>query len=50
MRIAVGCDHRGITLKKKIIELLTEAKHEYEDCGTYTGECEPHNTAQDACR
>jgi len=35
MRIAIGCDHRGIDLKKSIIGLLTELGHSYEDLGTY---------------
>jgi ribose 5-phosphate isomerase B len=35
MRIAVGCDHRGLNLKKQIMELLAELGHEYEDFGCY---------------
>jgi ribose 5-phosphate isomerase B len=35
MRIAIGCDHRGLTLKKKIIELLQELGYEYDDLGCY---------------
>ena len=35
MRIAIGCDHRGVNLKKAIIELLTEEGHSYEDFGCY---------------
>jgi ribose 5-phosphate isomerase B len=35
MRIAIGCDHRGIGLKQFIIGLLTELGHSYEDLGTY---------------
>ncbi len=34
MRIALGCDHRGVELKRKIAELLTEMGHSYEDFGT----------------
>ena len=36
MRIAIGCDHRGLNLKQLIIKLISEAKHTYEDFGCYT--------------
>ena len=36
MRIAIGCDHRGIQFKKSVIEVLNKAGHEVEDFGTYT--------------
>lgn len=35
MRIAIGCDHRGLNLKKHTIDLLSELGHEYEDFGCY---------------
>ncbi|MFQ6122558.1 MAG: ribose 5-phosphate isomerase B [Dehalococcoidales bacterium] len=38
MRIAIGCDHRGLSLKQLIIKLLTEIKCSYEDFGTYTAD------------
>lgn len=38
MRIAIGCDHRGLALKQLVIRLLTEAGHSYEDFGCYTEE------------
>ncbi len=38
MRIAIGCDHRGLDLKKSIIKLITEMGHSYEDFGSYTAE------------
>jgi len=38
MRIAVGCDHRGLEAKQFVIKLLTEAGHSYKDFGTYTTE------------
>jgi ribose 5-phosphate isomerase B len=38
MRIAVGSDHRGFTIKEKIIELLKRLQHEVIDVGTYTSE------------
>ena len=36
MRIAIGCDHRGLNLKQCIIKLISEAGHSYEDFGCYT--------------
>ena len=36
MRIAIGCDHRGLNLKQFIIRLITEAGHGYEDFGCHT--------------
>ena len=36
MRIAIGCDHRGLNLKQFIMKLITEAGHSYEDFGCYT--------------
>jgi len=38
MRIAIGCDHRGLELKKQIIELIAAAGHSYQDFGCYTTE------------
>ena len=38
MRIAIGCDHRGLSPKQFIIKLITEAEHSYEDFGCYTTE------------
>ncbi len=38
MRIAIGCDHRGLELKKLVIKLITEAGHSYKDFGCYTTE------------
>ena len=38
MRIAIGCDHRGVGLKQSIIKLITEAGHEYGDFGCYTAD------------
>lgn len=35
MRIAIGCDHRGLNLKRSIAELLSELGHECEDFGCY---------------
>jgi len=38
MRIAIGCDHRGVNLKQDIIKVITDAGHSYEDYGCYTTE------------
>ena len=35
MRIALGCDHRGLKLKQVIIGLLDELGHDYQDFGGY---------------
>lgn len=35
MRIAIGCDHRGLNLKREIIDLLSQLGHSYEDFGCY---------------
>ena len=36
MRIAIGCDHRGLDLKQFIVRLITEMGHSYSDFGCYT--------------
>jgi len=38
VRIAIGCDHRGLDLKRLVIKLVEEAGHSYEDFGCYTRE------------
>jgi ribose 5-phosphate isomerase B len=38
VRIALGCDHRGLKLKQVIIGLLTELGHDYHDFGCYTSD------------
>lgn len=38
MRIAIGCDHRGLNLKQFIMKLITEMGYAYEDFGCYTAE------------
>jgi ribose 5-phosphate isomerase B len=38
MRIAIGCDHRGLDIKQAIMKLLTEKGYIYEDCGVYSTE------------
>ncbi|MGD0352083.1 MAG: ribose 5-phosphate isomerase B [Dehalococcoidia bacterium] len=36
MRIALGCDHRGLALKQTIMSLLDELGHDYQDFGGYS--------------
>jgi len=38
MRIALGCDHRGLKLKQAIMELLDKLIHDYQDFGCYDNE------------
>jgi ribose 5-phosphate isomerase B len=38
MRIAIGCDHRGLDLKQSIMKQITEMGHSYEDFGSYTAD------------
>lgn len=38
MRIALGCDHRGLRFKQNIISMLSEWGHSWEDFGTYDAE------------
>ena len=36
MRVAIGCDHRGLNLKQSVIKSITDAGHSYEDSCCYT--------------
>ena len=36
MRIAIGSDHRGCTLKADVMKILAEEGYEYQDFGCYT--------------
>ena len=36
MKIAVACDHGGLTLKNALIAYLEKKGHEVKDFGTYT--------------
>ena len=38
MNIVIGCDHRGLELKRFIIKIIGEAGCSYEDFGCYTDE------------
>ena len=36
MKIAIGCDHRGIIVKDAVVKLVTEAGHSYQDFGCHS--------------
>ncbi|RIK81990.1 MAG: ribose 5-phosphate isomerase B [Planctomycetota bacterium] len=36
MKIAIGSDHRGFTVKGKVVDLLKRLGHEVEDVGTHS--------------
>ncbi|TET25833.1 MAG: ribose 5-phosphate isomerase B [Dehalococcoidia bacterium] len=36
MRIAIGCDHRGLELKQFVIKQVAGGGHSFEDFGSYT--------------
>ncbi|MCD6452817.1 MAG: ribose 5-phosphate isomerase B [Dehalococcoidales bacterium] len=38
MRIAIGCDHRGLDVKQFVIKLVTDIGHSSQDFGCYTTE------------
>jgi len=38
VRIAIGCDHRGLNLKQFVIKLTAESGHTCEDFGCYTAD------------
>jgi ribose 5-phosphate isomerase B len=38
MKIAIGCDHAGLELKKEIIYILDDLSIEFTDYGTYSPE------------
>ena len=38
MKISVGSDHRGVQVKQKILELLTQLGHETNDVGVETAD------------
>ena len=38
MRIALGCDHRGLALKQAIMPLLQNLGHSYHDFGCYSSD------------
>jgi len=36
MRIAIGCDHRGLELKQLVMEKLAQMGHSYQDFGCFS--------------
>lgn len=38
MKIAIGCDHRGVDLKNSLVKYLVKKGHKIEDFGSYTKE------------
>jgi len=38
MRVALGCDHRGLGIKRAIMEFLGTLNHGYHDFGSYGGD------------
>jgi ribose 5-phosphate isomerase B len=38
MKIAVGCDHRGLEFKKNVIDIIVKIGHQAEDLGAYTSD------------
>ena len=38
MRIAIGCDHRGLSLKQAVIKLLNDVGYSCQDFGGYTSD------------
>jgi len=38
LRIAVGCDHNGLELKRAILNLLSSLGHQHHDFGCYTSD------------
>ena len=38
MRIALGCDHRGLKIKQAIVEFLPELNYSYQDFGCYSAD------------
>ena len=38
MKVALGCDHGGFSLKETLLALLNQLGHDVVDCGTMNGE------------
>ncbi len=38
MKIAIGCDHAGFTLKETVLQTVKRLGHEVTDCGTFSCE------------
>ena len=41
MKIALGSDHGGLELKRKVFEFLKSKNYECTDCGTYDDKSVP---------
>lgn len=51
MRIAVGCDHAGLALKRELVAWLAEGGHDLEDVGTHdTASCDYPDFAEQVAR
>ena len=51
MRIAIGCDHRGLDLKKAVINDLSQMGHSYQDFGSFSDEAVDYpDIAQDVAQ
>ena len=38
MKLAIGCDHAGLDLKKGLADYLSKTGHQVVDVGTYTAD------------
>ena len=38
MKISIGSDHRGVDLKSRVITLLEQVGHTFDDCGAYNSD------------
>lgn len=38
VRIAIGCDHRGLNIKQSVVKLVTKMGHSYKDFGCHTAD------------
>jgi len=36
MRIAIGCDHKGVDLKQLVVEKVAQMGHQYQDFGCFS--------------
>lgn len=51
MKIAIGSDHRGVTVRKKVAEILRQSGHEVIDVGTFSdGPCDYPDIAGQVAR
>lgn len=51
MKVAVGSDHRGVSLRKRVMEILYKGGHEVIDVGTFSeGPCDYPDIAGQVAR